>query len=191
MGWGSSTKQVISSPREILMYNILILIKSHRTGSYRQIGFIYGLNILVKGERKMKRLFTFFKRWYYDLPLNLKLNLTNIFIIVLPMVLLAFFINKVSSEIIINQSIRSSVQSLNVVTRSIDSLLNQTDYLSKLIATNNSVQQILQVPEYNTTLLEKRIDVISSLDSIVGDRDIISSAIIFANNGLIFNSSSL
>lgn len=130
------------------------------------------------------------KKMYYDLPVNIKLNLTNILIIVIPMILLAFLANKVSSDIIIEKSINNSVQELTVVTRSIDSLLNQVEYLSKLTANNYNIQQILTESENDiANFLAKRNDAVSSLDSIVGEQDIITSALVFTNEGSIFSSS--
>lgn len=140
----------------------------------------------------MKKIVSLFKKWYYDLPIIIKLNLTNIFIIVVPMCFLAFFANKVSTDILIEKSVNNSVQSLSVITKSVDSLLNQIEYLSKLTVNNYNVQQILRLSDDEIVKQpEKRLGVISSLDNIVGDQDIISSALIFTNKGVVLSSSKI
>jgi len=137
----------------------------------------------------MKKALARLKRWYYDLRINMKLNLTNVLIISIPMLILSVLVNKISTEVIVDKSINSTVQGLLIVSRSIDSVLSQVEYLSGLVATNDNLQKSLQIPENNQyELLVNRSEVIKSLDSIVGDRNIIYSVTIFNDDGVLFNS---
>lgn len=138
----------------------------------------------------MKRLIKIFKRFYYNLPINMKLNFTNILIIVVSMGILTLLANQVTTNIIIDKSVASSVQDLNVIKRSMDSLFNQIEYLSKLTVTNNNVQAILHLSKEEINFEQvKRLDVVRSLDTIVGNEDIINSALVFTNEGIVISSS--
>lgn len=138
----------------------------------------------------MRRIISLLKKWYYDLPINNRLNFSNILIIVIPMGILALLTNQVSTNTIIEKSVANSVQDITIIKRSIDSLLNQAEYLSKLTVTNNNVQKILHLSKEEIEIEQvKRLDVVSSLDAIVGNEDIINSALVFTKKGIVLSSS--
>jgi two-component system sensor histidine kinase YesM len=140
----------------------------------------------------MKPIAQNIRRWYYNISINTKLKITNIVIILIPMIILAVLSNKISTDIIFEKSVKSSIQELNTVSRSLDGLFNQVEYLSKLTATNANIQKVIGVRQNQLPIfLEQRIDVIGSLEDIIGDKNVISAVSIMTTGKYIVTSSNI
>jgi two-component system, sensor histidine kinase YesM len=132
------------------------------------------------------------RNWYYNTSINTKLNLTNLVISIIPMILLAFVSSKASSDIIISKSAESSLKELDVVRRSLDNLLSQAEYLSKLTAVNAEVQHVIGLRSNQLPLfLERRIAGGGALDDIVGGKTTISGATIMTSEGFLLTSGNI
>ena len=127
---------------------------------------------------------------YADLSIASKINLSNLIIIILPIILLASSANKVSSDIIIRKTINNSIQNLDLITQSLDNLLNNAETMSNIVVANNFVQEILG--ESKPINLEKELSyryIISSImDNVLEPRTTASSMVIYGDNGQIITS---
>lgn len=134
----------------------------------------------------MNILYRKMKRWYYNISIPMRLNITSLISIVVPMLLLALATHKVASDILIDRSIDNSLQELNTVVRGIDSLFGQVAYISRLVVASNDVQDFIDLPPNRVSLyLESRIRVTSSLDDMVGSGEIITAQTIVTRSGYI------
>lgn len=140
----------------------------------------------------MGKIFDTAKKRYYNFPINLKLNFVNILIIVIPTIFLAYFINIISSSAIVDKSSQQIIQNFHIISRGIDSLMNQVEYISALTSNNESIQRIMNVPEKDIlTSIEMKSDAVNVLDTIVVGGNLFSEAFILGKNNFLIHSSNI
>ena len=86
-----------------------------------------------------------FKRmllWYRDLSVQQKILLLNLVNILVPLLLLAFFATRVSSSIIIKNTIDNSVRSLSLVIQNLDNLIRNTEKTANIFVSNETIQEV-------------------------------------------------
>ncbi len=127
------------------------------------------------------------KNWYLDLPIVRKLNVSYLVIILVPIMLLSLLANKVSSDTIIKQTIHNSAQNLNVVTESLDRMLEFAVNLSGIIVTDDNIQAVSKAPSLaEARIFEYEHVIRSDLDTIIQPRNIVSSVVIYLDKGNVF-----
>lgn len=138
----------------------------------------------------MARVIGILRKWYYDLSIVKKIIFSSIITIVIPIILLAALANKVSSNIIIQKTMDNSFQNMELLTQGLDSLLNSAEHSANILIANNFVQDILDRGNPTDSLEslnnEKLLGVV--MDSVLEPRNEASTAVIYAQNNLMFGS---
>ncbi|MDN3020043.1 histidine kinase [Paenibacillus sp. BSR1-1] len=97
---------------------------------------------------------------------------------------------QISSKILVQETIDSTNQNFSQISNKLELIFNETEELSELVVTNSIIQQYTSVPVPRHSLEEHRNyqEVKNVLSEIKGTKDYIDSIMIFANNGLVYDS---
>lgn len=127
-------------------------------------------------------------QWYLDLPVVKKLSLSYLTIILIPIILLSILANKVSTDTIIRKTIHNSVQNLNVITESFNGLFDYVENISAIIVATENIQVVspVNLRMDKTRVFEFGHLIRDELDTIIQPRKIISSVVVYLDNGNIF-----
>jgi Predicted signal transduction protein with a C-terminal ATPase domain len=90
----------------------------------------------------LKDKFKMILLWYRDLSVQKKILLLNLMNILIPILLLAFSATKVSSSIVIKNTIDNSVRSLSLVIQNLDNLVKNTEKTANIFVSNERIQEI-------------------------------------------------
>lgn len=133
----------------------------------------------------MGNLIKALKSRYLNLSIVHKLNISYLVAIILPIILLASLSDRISSDIIIGKTIENSVQNLDLVTRSMEGLINHIKDVSKIVVADKTVQQHFnkQVDNNNLGDFEDIYLIRTILDNIIEPRTVISSIALYGYNG--------
>ncbi|HEX2926579.1 MAG TPA: sensor histidine kinase [Ruminiclostridium sp.] len=127
---------------------------------------------------------------YYTLSIKNKISLSFIFVFSSLLLLLIVFVYNVSSTILINKTIDSTLQNLRLVSDKFDIAFDNVENYAKAAIINDDVQEGLKNIKTNDELGRYSIlnKVSNSLDTIIAPRFLIDSMIIYDFNGNIFDS---
>jgi len=132
----------------------------------------------------MKDVYNSIRIWYCNLSIIKKINYANVLTIMIPIILLAYFANRLSSEIIIDKTINNSIQDLRIVIQSLDGILNETTRMSNIIIVNNDVQNAMKDSKFmDESERIRKAGVISAfIDSVLYPMDTASSCVMYGNS---------
>lgn len=127
--------------------------------------------------------------WYSNNSLVKKLYLAFIFLVIIPISILAIIVNQISNQIIIDKAVKSSVQNLDVINSGLQSQIKHVIHLSKIIVSNELVQENLRDKTFDKTKIYEREAVVRTfLDYVIEPGDVVSSAILYRNDGYLLGS---
>lgn len=131
-----------------------------------------------------------FLDFYYTLSIKNKISLSFIIVFSSLLILLVVFVYNISSTILINKAIESTLQNLRLVSEKFDIAFDNVENYAKAAKINNVVQNALTNTREEDELDEySRIkEVRNSLDSIINPRFLIDSMILYDFNGNIYDS---
>lgn len=138
----------------------------------------------------MRGIYNQLKGWYFDLSIAKKLNITNLVVVVLPILLLALLANKISYSAIVEKSIKNSVQNLELINQSLNGLMRHGEDLTKIIVGNDKVQTTLRkaVGRSNSITFEDDVLIKSLLDNIIESGSSISSVVLYTDKNHVLSS---
>ena len=138
----------------------------------------------------MNILIPHIKRWFRNLPIVRKFSLSIYITIATPALILIPLSLLISDRITIDRSTSQNLQYLDAVALSIDSLLKHTDNISRIIVRNEYIQKLCNLSEgaNRQELIEREYRTRIELDNIIQTRDIVSSASLLLNDGLLVGS---
>jgi len=116
--------------------------------------------------------------------------MTNLIVVIIPIIALALMANKISYSTIVDKSINNSVQNLELINQNLTSLITHAEDLGKIIVSNERVQTIVRKATGSKDLIgfEDEILIKSMLDNIIEPGASISSVVLYAQNGHILGS---
>lgn len=135
----------------------------------------------------------FLKQWYYNISIKKKLTLFYGGIIIISLFVLTLLANKVSSDIVVSKTIDSSVKNLALIEQGLDSLFGYMEDVSKTVIINQEVQTLLTNDEdtEELELYREKQNATSHFDDLIEPRTVISSILVFGNNGQRIGSTSI
>jgi Predicted signal transduction protein with a C-terminal ATPase domain len=133
------------------------------------------------------------KKKYLDLSIRWKINILYITLTVISLGLLATIPNQISSGVIINKTIQSCVQNLNLVTENINNMINHAEDLSRIIVPNSYIQEAAYFSEDTGQVKKFEYDFIirGVFDGIIQNGELVYSIVAHFYNGNIFSSSKI
>lgn len=100
--------------------------------------------MIFQGEKYMGNYKEKVKNFYLQLSINKKFTIIFTCIIVFFLLLFAVITYNVSSEALIDKTIENTSQNLNLVSKQIDIIFNNTESYSKLLAFNIELQELIK-----------------------------------------------
>lgn len=150
-------------------------------------------NIVYQGGLKMKFIFHLKERLtsiYYVLSIKNKISLAFIIVFSSLLILLVAIVYNITSGILINKAIESTLQNLRLVSEKFDIAFENVENYAKTAIINNDVQDVLI-----KTQLDNELDnysnvqkVRKTLDSIINPRFLIDSMILYDFKNKIYDS---
>ncbi|GHI01070.1 histidine kinase [Neobacillus kokaensis] len=97
---------------------------------------------------------------------------------------------QISSKILVQQTIDSTNQNFSQISNKLELIFNETEELAELVVTNSIIQQYtsIKVPAHSLEEHRNIQEVKDILSEIKGTKDYVDSIMIFANNGLVYDS---
>ncbi|TXK83888.1 cache domain-containing protein [Paenibacillus sp. N3.4] len=131
--------------------------------------------------------------YYYSLSIFKKITLYFMFALSLLIILLAVFTYRISSAIVIDKAIENTVQNLKLVSEKLEIIFVNAENYSKIVITNNTIQQVLSEPATNNPLenYNKYVAVQDELRNIVDNKTFIDAMMIYDRYNHIYDSGSL
>jgi two-component system sensor histidine kinase YesM len=157
-----------------------------------QNGILVEYSENAKGRRiHMRRILSAFKNIYYNSTIARKINLTNMLIILVPILILAILSKIWSTNSIIQKTINNSVQNLQLVTQSLGYMTNNAEQQANIIVANSYVQEINNKSKSsdNEEIFKYEQVVGAFLDSVFEPRDQLSSSVIYKDDKIAIGSS--
>jgi two-component system, sensor histidine kinase YesM len=141
----------------------------------------------------MKSIFdcSYIKRKYMDLSIRWKINILYITLTIISLGLLTTIPNKISSGVIIDKTIQSCVQNLNLVAENINNRIDHAEDLSRIIVPNSYVQEVADFSADTGRIKKFEYDFIIKevFDGIIQDGEFVYSIVAHFYSGNIFSSS--
>ncbi len=131
------------------------------------------------------------KKKYLDLSIRWKINILYILLTIISLGLLTTIPNKISSGVIIDNTIQSCVQNLNLVTENINNMLSHSEDLSRIIVANSYLQDAAAFSDETGLVKKFEYDYIirGIFDGIIQNGEYVYSIVSSYYNGNIFCSS--
>ncbi|MGG1679800.1 sensor histidine kinase [Neobacillus sp. NRS-1170] len=130
------------------------------------------------------------KRKPISFSINAKITFFLLCLIIGFLSLFMIIAYQISSKILVQQTIDSTNQNFSQISNKLELIFNETEELSELVVTNSIIQQYTSVSVPSHSLEEHRNfqEVKNVLSEIKGTKDYVDSIMIFANNGLVYDS---
>ncbi len=142
------------------------------------------ISILSSIKSVLNTILTF----YRNLSIVRKISLSSLVTIIIPVIILAVVSHIISSDLIIKNAVNNGLQNLDLIAENVQSLLDHTNDLSRIIVSNDYVQEIggIEKTLNESQKIEAEFMIRIILDSIISPRDIISSVVLYLDNGSMF-----
>lgn len=143
------------------------------------------------------KIISYFKKkfldFYYTLSIKNKISLLFIIVFSSLLLLLVAFVYNISSTILINKAIESTLQNLRLVSEKFDIAFENVENYAKAATVNNAVQEALKSASAEDELgkYSRVIEVRNSLDSIINPRFLIDSMILYDFDRNIYDSGNI
>lgn len=130
---------------------------------------------------------------YYSLSINKKIVFSFIAAFSVLLALLALLTYNISSSILIQKAVENTEQNLRLVSEKLDLILDNAENYSKIVITDNTVQDVLSKPLTDDPLInyQRYVAVQDSLKGIADTKTFINAVIIYDRLGRIYDSGSL
>jgi two-component system sensor histidine kinase YesM len=131
------------------------------------------------------------RKRFYDLSIFKKINVSNMILIVPPIIIFLIFSNQIFTSIIVDKNVQSSLQNLDLINQSINGLLKQSVDLSTIAITNERIQDLVEANEASNELskFNDNLELSTLLNNIIQSRTAVSAMLIYSKSGNLVGSS--
>lgn len=132
------------------------------------------------------------RQFYFNLSIAKKMYLFYVFASILPILTLAYVSHKISSDNLIEKAIVNSVQQLDMMTRSLETMLSKMEQGANLIVAYEDVQNLGKydsLPPNEKVVYEQNVNYF--FDLVNKPENLISSGVIFSNSGAVIGTANV
>ncbi|MGO4370867.1 cache domain-containing protein [Paenibacillus sp. MCAF20] len=124
---------------------------------------------------------------FKDMPIIVKLYICIALFIILPLILVGFYLNFRFAELTLNKASESALQTLKQTKQNFEALAADTDDISVRVLSNDMVQQFIKGDYKSSTEYEKAyLDVDAWMDDIIGSKDDYEGIHLYADKELLY-----
>ena len=124
---------------------------------------------------------------FKDLSLSFKLYLSIVVLIIIPLIIVGFFLNRQFAQFALNKASENTLQTLKQTENSFSTLVTDTNDISVRILSNESVQEFSNGNYSDKAEYEKMYWNISDwIDNLVGSKNYFDSISLYSSNHVIF-----
>lgn len=138
------------------------------------------------------KLFSRIRQFYFNLSIAKKMYLFCVFSSIIPIMTLAYVSHKISSDNLIEKTIVNSVQQLDIMTRSLETLLSGMEHGASLIVAYEDVQNLRK---YDALTPNEKVVYEQSInyffDLVNKPDNLISSGVIYSTSGAVIGTANV
>ena len=117
----------------------------------------------------VKRSFTVITNLYKNVSIKSKIFLCNVIIVIIPLMILAFFTNMISTQAIIDKAIKNSIRELTLIDKNLETLTNAIEDYVRILSTDYRLQNTMKEIKTKELNSLEEIDVTSTLSEVLSN----------------------
>lgn len=117
----------------------------------------------------LQSYYEFMKVHYKKMPIKRKILFFNLAIVIIPLIILALFANRISTQAIINKAINNSISELVLIDKNLETLTNNIEDYSRILSTDFRLQNMMKEQKYDEMNSIRQIDIANTFSKVLSN----------------------